>query len=361
MLAAVVALIAPAGPLGSQSPHAGRTRNVILVVTDGLRWQEVFTGADSSILFGSPRFVDDTVEARREFWRATPEDRRTALMPFLWDTVAAKGVIYGDQRLGSSAQITNGIKVSYPGYNEMLTGRPDPRIRDNRFGRNPNRTVFDWLDTRPGLHGRVAAYGTWSTFADIFNRDRAAFPVHAGWDAPYPSPRTSADSLLDRLYRTAHREWRDVAWDALMQAAVVREMEEHQPRVLFVGYGETDEWAHAGRYENVLRSARAVDSFVAELWRTAQSIPAYRDSTTIIVTTDHGRGSRGDEWRDHGRDVDSAEDIWIAMLGPDVPAAGVRGRGERVTQAQIAATVAAMLGEDYVAAMPGVAPPIVPR
>src|SRR5207248_8822105 len=117
---------------------------------------------------------------------------------------------------------------------------------------------------------------------------------------------TSADSLLDRMYRTSYREWHDVAFDALMQAAVMREITETKPRVLFVGYGETDEWAHAGRYDNVLRSAHAVDAFVDELWTMLQTMPGYRGTTTMIVTTDHGRGSRGREWRDHGEKIDGA-------------------------------------------------------
>ncbi len=349
----LLALLCIARLAGAQT-----TKHVILVVTDGLRWQEVFTGADSSILFGAPRFAGDTAEIRAEFWRPSAEERRRTLMPFLWGTVATQGEIFGNKLRGSSAQVTNGVNVSYPGYNEILTGRPDPRIRDNRFGRNPNRTVFDWLNTRPGFTGRVAAYGTWNTFDDIFNRDRAAFPVHAGWNAPYPNPRNAEDSLLNRLYRTSHREFHDVAWDALMQAAVVRTMRDDAPRVLFVGYGETDEWAHAGRYDNVLKSARAVDSFVAELWSLAQSLPEYRNSTTLIITTDHGRGHTGTRWRDHGKDIDGAEDIWIAMVGPGVPSLGERTNASRVTQSQIAATLAALLGEDYVGAVGGVGRPI---
>ena len=64
-----------------------------------------------------------------------------------------------------------------------------------------------------------------------------------------------------------------------------------QPRVLFVGYGETDNWAHQGRYDLVLDSAHRFDDFVQQLWKTMQAMPQYRGSTTFIITTDHGRGS----------------------------------------------------------------------
>ena len=274
------------------------------------------------------------------------------MMPFLWSTIAREGQIYGNRARGSSAQVTNGLKFSYPGYNEMLTGAADPRIRSNSYGVNPNVTVFEWLSRKSGFSNRVAAFGTWGVFNDIFNRERAGFTVLAGWEAPIAKPRTRSDSMLNRLYRTTVRTWDDNAYDALMQATLLDYLRDHRPRALFVGYGETDEWAHSGRYDRVLRSARAVDDFIAELWNALQAMPAYRGTTTLIVTTDHGRGSVGTTWRDHGEQVAGAEDIWIAMLGPDTPALGERANVDRVTQSQIAGTIAALLGENYVGAAP---------
>ena len=130
------------------------------------------------------------------------------------------------------------------------------------------------------------------------------------------------------------------------------------PRLLFVGYGETDEWAHMGRYDQVLRSLHHVDAFVAELWRAMQAIPQYRGTTTFIITTDHGRGDGLTAWRDHGRDVSGAEQIWIAVLGPDTPPLGERRNIPRVTQSEIASTVAALLGERWQALSPNAAPPL---
>ncbi|HEY9227539.1 MAG TPA: alkaline phosphatase family protein [Gemmatimonadaceae bacterium] len=342
MLTRLALLLFAASSLAAQ-----RTRNVVLVVTDGLRWQDVFTGADSTILFGDPRFLGDTIAIRRDFWRPTADERRRAMMPFFWSTVARDGQIYGNATKGSSAQITNGLKFSYPGYNEMLTGAADPQIRSNSFGLNPNVTVFEWLSKKPEFAGKVAAFGTWGVFADIFNRERAGFVVHAGWEPPIASPRTRSDSLLDRLYSTTFRTWDDNAYDSFMQASLLDYLRANRPRVLFVGYGETDEWAHSGRYDRVLRSARAVDAYIAELWNKLQSLPEYRGTTSMIITTDHGRGSLGTTWRDHGESVAGAEDIWIAVIGPDTPALGERTKIERVTQAQIAGTVAALLGQTY--------------
>src|SRR5262249_33410548 len=118
-------------------------------------------------------------------------------------------------------------------------------------------------------------------------------------------------------------------------------------RVLFVGYGETDNWAHQGRYDLVLESAHRTDAFIRELWETMQAIPQYHGTTTFIITADHGRGSGPVEWKEHGVEQKGSENIWIAVLGPDTLPLGERKNVPPVTQAQIAATVAAFMGKDY--------------
>ncbi|HJQ22067.1 MAG TPA: hypothetical protein VJ867_17115, partial [Gemmatimonadaceae bacterium] len=295
---------------------------------------------------------------RRKYWRATPTERRSAVMPFLWGTVAKSGEIFGNRDLGSRADVTNGLKFSYPGYNEMAVGYPDPRVDSNEHGPNENVTVFEWLNRRPEYHGRVAAIGTWSAFKDIFNARRSGVHVDAGWDAPYPDAHNAVQRLLNRLYASTFRQWDDNAYDSFAHEVTLRYLADHQPRVLFVGYGETDEWAHDGRYDRTLNALHAVDGYIAELWSTMQADPQYRGRTTLIVTTDHGRGRTTRDWSDHGRDVEGAEEMWIAVLGPDTPPLGELRNVAPVTQSQIAASIAAVLGLDYRRDMPRAAPPL---
>jgi len=357
ILLATLLLLAIPQIASSQSPH--RTRNVVLIVSDGLRWQEIFQGADSQLMNRKYGHVEDTAGLRREFMRGNADSARTALFPFLWNVVAKQGEIFGNRTEQSDADVTNGFKFSYPGYNEMISGHPDPRINSNNAGPNPNLTVFEWLNARPGLAGRVAVFGTWDEFADIFNRGRSHLPIWAAFDQPpVATPPTARDSLLVDLYGTTTRLWSDLAYDSFMQAEVREYLARSHPRVMFVGYGETDEWAHMGRYDMTLKSAHQFDQFVGDLWSAMQQVPQYRDSTTFIITADHGRGSGLTAWTDHGADVTGAEAIWIAVIGPDTPARGERMHVARVTQSQIAATIASLLGEDYSAAVPTAAPPL---
>ena len=349
---ALVLLTQPAG--AQESPT--RTRNVVLIVTDGLRWQEVFSGAERSLI-GRDGGVSDTTALLRDFWRESPGERRAALLPFFWSTIAREGQILGNPARGSAGTVTNGLKFSYPGYNEMILGAADRRINSNSYGPNPNITVFEWLNTKPDYRGRVAVLATWGAFRDIFNGTRSGIDVRAGWTPPFATPRNERQSLINEFFRTTTRLWADNASDVLTHQTLLEYVRTASPRVLFVGYGETDEWAHAGRYDLTLRSARQVDAFIAELWQLMQSLPAYRGTTTFIITTDHGRGDGRADWKRHGEDVVGAEGIWMAVLGPDTPALGER-ENQTFTQAQVAATLATLLGEDWRSASPAAAPAV---
>jgi hypothetical protein len=345
---AITLLVSSILLLAAPFAWAGKTRNVILVISDGVRWQEVFTGADPSLLNdkagGSWTSAD---ELKRKYWNDDPKVRRQMLFPFLWGTIASSGQLFGNQNEGSIARVTNSMHFSYPGYNEMASGVADPRVDSNEFGPNPNITVFEWLNTRPQLAGQVEIFGTWETFVDIFNGKRSRLPIRAGATLVDAADRSPRGQLLSELYRTTTRLEGADPFDSFLHAALREHLQKHHPRVLFVGYGDTDTWQHMGRYDNFLATAHSFDAFLADLWRQVQSIPAYKDQTTLIVSTDHGRGSGPTEWKEHGVEYKGSQNIWIGVIGPDTPSLGERRAVADVTQSQIAATIAALIGEDF--------------
>jgi hypothetical protein len=294
--------------------------NVILVVSDGLRWQEVFRGADSTILFGDPAALGPAPGTlQRKYWRSTVAERRQALMPFVWGTLAREGELLGNRDLGSQVNVTNEMRFSYPGYNEMLVGYPDSRIDTNEFGPNPNVTVFEWLNGHEVFQGRVAAFGTWDTFRDIFNVERSGIDV-----------RTNGSKPMDVV----------VQWDVLPYLA------KNRPKAVFVGYAETDDWGHQGQYDRFLEAIHEVDKYLKEIWERSQSHPAYRGRTTLIFTADHGRGRTTSDWMNHGKDVAGAEETFIISIGPKVAPKG-EVRGSTNTLGEVASRAAAAVGLKY--------------
>ena len=116
-----------------------------------------------------------------------------------------------------------------------------------------------------------------------------------------------------------------------------------KPRVLYVSFDETDDWAHDHRYDRVLDSIAEFDGFLERLWNQIESTKEYRGRTTLIITSDHGRGSTLADWSDHGRRVEGADKIWLAVIGPDTRAAEVE---TPIEQRDIAPTIIRLMGLD---------------
>jgi hypothetical protein len=334
-----------------------RTENVVILMTDGLRWQEVFSGADAVLIDRKAGGVADPEALRKQFWRAAPEDRRAALMPFFWDVVARRGVVFGDRGAGSEARVTNGLNFSYPGYSETFCGVADPRIDSNDKRHNPNLNVLELLHGLPGFAGRAAAFGAWELFPWILNAPRSGLLVNAGYEPLRMPGNDSRIELLNTL-KAETEYWDSEAFDSFLFHTALEYLRVQKPRVLAILLGETDEWAHAGRYDLYLKSAHRVDNYARLLWETLESMPEYRGATTLILATDHGRGSGRKAWRSHGRRIPESQYVWMGFLGPDTAAQGVRKTARPVAQAQLAATIAALLGEDFRSAVPAAAPPL---
>src|SRR5262249_29809115 len=165
---------------------------------------------------------------------------------------------------------------------------------------NPNISVFEWLNNKDAFRGRVAAFGSWDLYPYILHRDRSKLKIVAGWEPLEGDKLSPEERMLSRVITETHRIWEDNCDGSFTFHAALEYMKREHPRVLYIGLGETDEFAHAGRYDHYLRSAHQVDSYLKLLWETVQSMPEYRDTTSLIVTTDHGRGDAPVEWKNHG-------------------------------------------------------------
>ncbi len=358
VLFAVASIVGTIDHASAAEPATRKTQNVVLITYDGLRWQEVFSGCDETLLNREQGGgVRDVPALKTRFWRDTPEMRRETLLPFFWKTMAVRGQVFGDPEHNCRAHVTNGRNFSYPGYNEILTGQADETIDSNAKKNNHNVTVLEWLQGRPGFAGRVAAYCSWDVFPYIINTERSRIPVNAGWMPFAVGPDPVRLAALNDAVRDSMHVWDNVRDDGLTFHGTVEYVKVKKPRLIYISFGETDDWAHEGRYDLVLDSARRTDGFIERLWELLQSLPEYAGTTSLVLTTDHGRGDTRVEWKNHGKDTAGSDRIWIAVMGPDTSAKGCRSDLD-VTQSQVAATVAELLGEDYHQAVPNSGPPL---
>jgi len=343
---------------------AEEPQNVVLITIDGLRWQEVFGGADERLISGDAG-VKDIAATKQRFLRQDRQASREVLMPFFWSVIAPQGVVYGNPEHRSTARLSNNLHFSYPGYSELLTGIFDPKIDSNAKTYNENVTVLEWLNRKPQFQRRVAAFCSWDVFPYIINDRRSGVVVNAGWEPTAGLLDPDDDKVaaarqqlvqLDQLTEQVPHVWPGVRFDYFTFKASAIYLKAKRPRVLYLSLGEVDDWAHEGRYDLYLDSAQRSDRYIRELWETIQSIPQYKDRTTLIVTTDHGRGEGRDQWKSHSSSIPGCDAIWIAMIGPQIE--HQTPFDSSVTQSQVASTLAACLGYDFQSDFPQAAAPL---
>lgn len=331
-----------------------RTDNVIIITLDGLRWQELFTGADS-VLINDPAYTRDVQRAKDKYWAPTPEERRRKLFPFFWNTIDSLGQIHGNRRAGSKVNVLNEYRYSYPGYNEMFTGFPHDTTGKANSVEYPNKntSVLEFINRLPAYKGKVAVFTSWNAFHAIFAEKRSKIFVNAGYDSI--RFRTPAFELLNDMQWRVHdagmpSNERSDQFAYYMAREYIREF---SPKVLHIGLVETDNFGHEGNYENALNSANISDAWIADLWQMLQSTPGYKGRTTLLLLTDHGRGNKiKAQWKDHGSEIEGADEIWFAAIGPGIRPLGEIRQPEQLYQAQLAQTIAGLLGLTFTAEHP---------
>jgi len=310
--------------------QGNKSENIILVTLDGFRWQELFNGADSLLIFDS-KYTHDSSSVNL-YWHPSPETRREQLMPFLWSVVGNKGQLYGNREYKNVVNCANPYWFSYPGYSEMLTGWVNKKMSSNRKVVNPNPNILEYINQQPAYEKKVAAFSTWEVIPYVIRASTNG--IYTNEDAQWsdcdslkktnPAPRSDESTFT-------------MAFDYLKS---------YKPKVMFLSLDGTDHHAHGGRYSEYLDYAHLADSMISELWNWVQSQENYHDKTTLLITTDHGRG-RNKSWKTHGRWAFGSNQMWFAVIGPDTPPSGEIKSPGRYYQKQLARTIGSFLELNY--------------
>lgn len=325
----------------AQSP----AKNVIVITMDGTRWQEIFKGANEALLRNT-NYVKDTGLMMQQYWHADTSERRRRLLPFFWSVIEQQGQLLGNRELDNKVNVANLYKISYPGYSEIFTGYADKLFIPNLAVNNPRSNVLQWLNNQPAFNGKVAAFCSWRVFPFILDEKNGALPVNAGYE---PLHENDSSSALINAVQQSVDEQNNTRHDLLTYECAKNYLQQKHPRVLYLGLGETDEFAHQGEYDTYLQKLHQADAMIAELWYYVQTDPFYKNNTTFIITTDHGRGGKSSNWSSHGFWINGSGQTWLALLGAGIAAKGEMKEQQQVYQKQVAATVAALLDVKFAA------------
>jgi len=294
---------------------------LLLVTFDGVRAREIFDG------------VDPALAAAAGLDAARPRDAR-ALTPELHRLID-RGVALGGPE---APMVASGPRfVSLPGYREILTGRAgDGRCTDNDCPALTERTLLDELR---GGEGEVVAIASWERIGRAASGAPGALWTSVGRHGGATRDRLAVDAAsraaLDAGRRAAawpgHADYRPDAYTARLALAVARAA---APRVLYVGLGDTDEYAHRNDYRGYLDALAAAD---AALGRLVDALG--RDDTIVLVTADHGRSFN---FRDHG-DSPESSGVWLVAAGGSIAPQGVAHTNDTRHLCDIAPTIRALL------------------
>lgn len=249
--------------------------NVVLVTLDGLRGREVFGGPDPALSGGDV----------------------AATFPLLTASLAEGGVMYGDPARFQAMTTANQAQVSLPGYMSILTGY-EQHCYDNDCPMVGVETVLEYVER---TRGGVAVFASWAKMGRAIEHVVGSVTADVG-----PGEHDEVPG-----------EWTSARWDRDTFERAVDYLEREQPRLLYVSLVDGDGWAHAGDYAEYLATLRRYDAWIAELRLRLAAMGEYGARTTVIVTTDHGRGD-GDLWRDHDSRNPGSERVWLYAAGPHV-------------------------------------------
>jgi Metalloenzyme superfamily len=323
----------PSTPNGAASAPGASA--VVLVVLDGVRWQEVFEGVDPDIAHRQGLAPEEIVGAR-------------ALMPTLHDVLIGHGVAVGAPGEGPEMRATGPNYVSLPGYTEILTGRTATRCHDNSCAQVVDPTFADELAirerARPGEQAAVIA--SWESLERAASSGSGDVVVSAGRHGGHHLDILRSDERENALYDEASRATStpgeaDFRPDHFTSDIALRYLVAHEPRFLFIGLGEPDEYAHQDNYRGYLESLRAADRTLARLVDALGRMGERGRRTSVLVTTDHGRSNA---FRDHGGFAPESGRVWLVASGSGIADKGLLRSYEPHRLADIAPTMRALLG-----------------
>lgn len=301
------------------SALAQPAQNVILITMDGVRYKDIFR----------PEPDAPYLDHKKGFPLARFHD---------WAIRQNGGFAFGTQEPGDEMETGNTTSLSLPGYKALMSGLYESVCEDNHCGKSRNETIVDRI-LRHTLNPRSAAvFSSWSRIINAAESSSGAVQSMGFQPLTNFRPETDADRAfvvrqsrvrLESRKKANLPPWSSGRWDPYDWARFDRYtwalgtdyLKTYHPRLLWISLLDTDEYAHRDEREQYHRALSAYDDWLLELVQQLQS-PAhgeYLRNTSIVITTDHGRGGDSGNFSDHGPNFfnytpPGSENIWAYIV-----------------------------------------------
>ena len=235
------------------------TQNVIMINTDGLRYEDGFA-------------------------------KKSENMPHLWNDLRPMGTIF-------TSIWNNGTTYTAPGHTVCITGSWQYQPNNGRI-RPDTPTMFEYYRKQFGAKPEDTLILPGK--GNCWHLSYSAFP---GFGRPYETPFYDLGANDDEIV-----------------AALKERMATQKPKMIYAILPHVDSAGHMGDYKTYCDTIKNADSLIWDVWNTVQSDPFYKDKTTLVVTTDHGRHTTGvkDGFVSHGDTCEGCRHVYALMVGPDI-------------------------------------------
>jgi hypothetical protein len=306
-------VLATPGATGLASTRAPSSEpgpvQVVVVTLDGVRYREIFEG------------IDPKLAAERGPIQGAVNDA-AGLMPNL-HRLMTEGAALGAPGHGASISASGPQFLSLPGYSEIFTGRRVTGCADNGCRGTSARSIVDELAEQP-RGWQSAVITSWPDIERVAGRNERV-AISAGRHAGATRSRFDRADAVGVALRKAEAEapWPgsgDFRRDRFTAELSLAYLRAEQPDYLFVGLGETDEFAHQGNYAGYLEALREADRYLGELSAELSARARSGVRTALFVTADHGRAGA---FKDHGQAFPESARVWLVASGRAIAARGL--------------------------------------
>lgn len=266
--------------------------NVILITLDGVRFQEINDGI--------------------RFPRKAGEPRGRELLPKL------KARVNRGEAFHFGMWISNWAGLSQPGYRSILSGEFEDRCKENTCANIDRKTIFDDLyDQGLKRPGELAAFSSWDVIGKTIESQPGRIVRNISLqdyeeEGLTPSEQATINDINAKM-KTDLPKWHGSRYDKYTYELSKFFIQKHLPRFFYMQFVDTDEWAHAKSYKGYVRGIRDFDEQLEGLIQMLDQMGEYGENTSIVITTDHGRG-RGLFWTKHSREFLSADRVWAFVI-----------------------------------------------
>ena len=266
------------------------TENVIILVIDGPRMSETF--GDSTYKY----------------------------IPNLANVLAPQGVLLKNFR-------NNGPTYTNAGHSAITTGVYQ-RINNSGLELPKNPSIFQYFLKEKGLSKEsawiIASKGKLNILANTKNKK---------WRNQYTPSSFCGINGSGLGYTADEKNFSDA----------LRILGQYHPKLTLINLLEVDVNGHANLWEGYLKAIQRTDQKALELWNFIENDSIYKGKTTLFITNDHGRHSKGhkDGFVSHGDNCEGCRSIYMIALGPDFKKNSILPN--RYEQIDISKTIAEML------------------